>query len=382
MKLDGTSCISNVKQPILTKDVATKEYVDTLFESEPFSYGENVIRKLSNLPELNKPCDPGRYLIDTKTSGNTNPKDKEYDYELAKKDGWIAEWDGLEWTFQNPPNKHIVFLDSIKSRIMYVSELNQWITYSSTETFHSNLDNLLHDDHPQYTLLSGRPNGQIVAGGTNRDDSLTLLGSSFTSNDGILNLNIESAKYNRDYTKGRILLNPGENGGGVGVGCDLPDEALHVNGNVKVTGCLVDSSGLNYYLPSSETNATPDSEPHAHLVSENSMDTLRNKTLVSPVLSGYIHNFCYKVDSIMKSQDLAGHHILFIVAKDAITLTLPDALLYPGKEYVIRMLKKGGCHLIVSSNNRIDQNHKKYTISSDTKTTTIVSDGVSRWYTM
>lgn len=379
VELDGMSCISNVKKPILIKDVATKEYVDTLFESQPFSYGEDVIRTLSNLQDREQYNEPGRYLIEVekKTMGDGN---QGHDSELSKENGCIAEWDGLEWTFQKPPDKHIVFVNSINSRIIYVSELGKWVTYSSTETFHSELEHLLHDDHPQYTLSSGRPGGQILTGGTTPVDSLTLIGTSFRGDDS--NTLNNQTSYKRDYRNGCILLNPSEGCGGVGIGCNSPDEALHVDGNMKVTGGLVDSTGVTYNLPSHNPLPDGDSESCARLVSENSIDDLRNKTLVSPILSGCIQNLCYKVDSIMKSQDLNDHHILFIMAKSAITLSLPSASLYPGKQYVIRMLKKGVCNLVVSHDNRIDQNGKKYTINPDVKVTTLISDGISRWYTM
>jgi hypothetical protein len=348
LSMDGSSTISNVKHPIMMNDVATKGYVDTLLESTTLTYGENVRSILTCMPSADEVA-IGRFLISACEEGS----------DLHDKNACIAEWDGLEWSFQEPVDNNIVFLESTGSRIIYTTDVNRWVTFSTTESSHSNMKDLLHDDHPQYTLHSGREHGQRIIGGTGRGDSLSLVGTSFVDT---------------VHTPGVITLNPSGNGR-VGIGTFDPTEALHVDGNIKVTGYIMDSMDRTYELP----NQT---EENTRLVSEHSIDTLRNKTLVSPIISGHINNLCFKVDTIVKSQSLFDHHVLFILAKDAITLTLPNASLYPGKQYIIRMVKKSSCTVVVSCDNRVDMNNSKHVIQPGSKVTTFISDGVNRWYTM
>jgi hypothetical protein len=352
IQLDGSSTISHLKIPVEHHEVATKGYVDMLSESEPFVYGKNVSSRISSIPTEHLVI--GRFLIDSPLS----------DDELHDKHGWIAEWDGLEWVYHEPIDNHVIFLESCRSRLLYTFDVGDWVTFYDVESSHSNMSGLLLDDHPQYTMLSGREGGQTIYGGVYATDQLDILGST--------GINV-SDDINKNGGCGIITLN--KDGGFVGIGCNTPTESLHVNGNVKISGNIVDSENRVYVLPTQTTKSST-------LISNCSEDILTNKTLQDPILSGTIQNMCYKVKRILKSQILSDDNVLFIDATDSIVLTLPIAIDNPGRQYTIRMLRKATCTLIVSSSNRINSNSSKHVITDGTNVTTVISDGVSRWYLM
>ncbi len=74
---------------------------------------------------------------------------------------------------------------------------------------------LSNDNFVQYVLLAGRAGGQVLKGGTDPSESLTL----------------ESTA---NSVKGNVLINP--NGGNVGIGTSAPGAKLEVAGQVKITG--------------------------------------------------------------------------------------------------------------------------------------------------
>ncbi|HEY0893843.1 MAG TPA: DUF1566 domain-containing protein [Cellvibrio sp.] len=71
-----------------------------------------------------------------------------------------------------------------------------------------------NDTFTQYALLSGRPGGQTLTGGTAANENLVLQSTT-------------------NATKGAVLINP--YGGKVGIATSSPTATLEVNGNVKIT---------------------------------------------------------------------------------------------------------------------------------------------------
>lgn len=114
---------------------------------------------------------------------------------------------------------------------------------------HGDLLDLGEDDHLQYALLAGRAGGQILSGGTNSGDALSLQGS--TANDG------------------NIVLNA--LGGNVGIGTGTPAALLDVNGNANVAGNLSVAGTLS--VPGSfdfTGDLTVDGTVFTHFVTANS----------------------------------------------------------------------------------------------------------------
>jgi hypothetical protein len=76
---------------------------------------------------------------------------------------------------------------------------------------HGSLAGLSNDNHAQYALLSGRPGGQTITGGTGSGNNLVLNSTSHA-------------------TKGNVLIQTA--GGNVGIGVETPSSKLHVVGKI------------------------------------------------------------------------------------------------------------------------------------------------------
>jgi len=107
----------------------------------------------------------------------------------------------------------------------------------STPTNHSNLTNLLADDHTQYALLAGRSGGQTLYGGTDAGDDLNIYATSnatkgtinFTALDYSFNINSCSGGITMDSDSYcRMLINPNGNEDNTN-GLFIGDGNLYIN---------------------------------------------------------------------------------------------------------------------------------------------------------
>lgn len=81
----------------------------------------------------------------------------------------------------------------------------------------------LSEDHAGYALLSGRPNGQILSGGSSAAENLTIRGTSHA-------------------TPGFVLVNP--SGGNVGIGIANPIKLLHLGASGLSAALLIDETNI------------------------------------------------------------------------------------------------------------------------------------------
>lgn len=332
IQLNGT--ISGVKQPVNKDDVANREYVDMLTLTGSLIFLDNVSDFVKEIPK--KPQIDERFIF----VGDNDNKNK------------IMIWTGLEWEYETPEQNNILYVDRKHSQYIFIKKSNKWIVYTSL-TSHSNLQNLYLDDHPQYFNIHGRKGGQSIIAGLKSGDMLT----------------IESTAH---MNKGPILLNP--NNGNVGIHNKTPKEKLDVDGNIKLTGSLVNINNKKFKLPENNTDS--------QLISKDSTDILKNKTLDNPIIHGILHSFRYNVVNVRTSRMLTEKDQVLLISS-SITLTLPEASKNGGRKYTFIINKnRVKCIINLLDKDRININSKTLVLTEIHKPKSLLSDGLYRWYTI
>lgn len=329
IKLNNHSTIQYVRQPEESHEVATKEYVDIMSMMNHVKFLDNVEGFVKELPKSDELPTNSRYILNNQ----------------------IVSWDGLEWKYEDPESNNIVFVKSEKEQWIYLDDLKKWITYATIISSHSKLSNLYSDDHIQYLNILGRKDGQIVHGGLHKHENLTL--------DSTYNIN-----------KGNIILNP--KGGYVSVNHDNPAQSLDIFGNIRLSGCIVDTKHKQYQLPNNNEEST-------NLLSTDSIDTIYNKTLVNPKIDGFLEGMRYSVTHVEKSRILSTEQVVLVMS--SLSLTLPEASENSGRQFIIILSKKDiKCEIKVMKNDRINANDKKVIILEPHDVKMFVSNGLHRWY--
>jgi hypothetical protein len=340
--LNNHSTIKGVRQPTESNEVANKEYVDTLVLLNAVVFLKNVNLRVTHRPS--NPPEDSRFLISNCI-----------ETDWKKRNGHIASWNGLEWIYEIPEQNNVVYLESDGQQLIYTTNTNEWITFSTIVTRHSKLQDLMADDHHLYCNNDGRVGGQVVHGGVSSGDSLVLQSTV-------------------SATKGYVLLNP--MGGPVGICTETPTEALDVNGNIKFSGSLVGERNKAYKLPNNNQDVT-------NIVSIDSIDTLVNKTLSNPVLHGLIENFRYGVQTVKKSRTLSNEQVVLVAGTGNITLTLPESAQNTGRKYIIVVTKNNTkCFIKTNESDRINVNVQQIILSTPHEAKTFLSDGIHRWYVL
>ena len=101
---------------------------------------------------------------------------------------------------------------------------------------------------------------------------------------------------------------------------------------------------------------------------------------IYPQLGGGIDR---KVETISADKTLGkDDHVIFVNATSDVDITLPLAATYAGKEYIIRVRKNSSdASLIRSGSDKIDDGSLDNSIDIDeSKSRTVISDGISTWY--
>ena len=103
---------------------------------------------------------------------------------------------------------------------------------------------------------------------------------------------------------------------------------------------------------------------------------------IYPQLGGGIDR---KVETISADKTLGENdHVIFVNATSDIDITLPLAATYAGKEYIIRTRTNSNKAVLTrSGSDKIDDGGLENTVDiSGDKARTVISDGVSTWYSV
>lgn len=190
--LQNSGRVTNVNNPVNLQDVATKDYVDTF--ARGLDAQESVKDKDLQIPP-GSPADRDRYLIAIGATGDWAGKDD----NIVQYDTFLAQW------IFSPPDHGMATIVEDENK-MYIYNGSQWVLFD-TLTRHGETQGLDQDDHIQYQLLAGRTGGQIIHGGIEANDDLTIFSTS-------------------NATRGNIIL--ASDGGNVAIGTTNPSGQLQV----------------------------------------------------------------------------------------------------------------------------------------------------------
>lgn len=204
MDFESSGTLINLTTPVNEKDAATKDYVDNLING--LDWQASVLSKALSSPP-GSPVINDRYII---ASSATN--------EWSGHENKIAEWIGSEWLIILPTEGAATLVEDEDTQYNYNG--TSWVKFG-TLVNHSNLINLNADDHTQYTLLNGRTTGQVLYGGINANETMSIFSTNHT-------------------TRGNILLN--SDGGNVGIGITNPVHTLHVDGSIGLKNSNISST--------------------------------------------------------------------------------------------------------------------------------------------